>query len=305
MLCHGLESMQGGGERQIELVNMCAHDNIMMNLYRCITFHFKNDRLKYLQQVIAAHMDFDCSGRVEILTNTSDPSEQASITEAVSKTGVSNVVVVGCQVPHKWLLPWASKLTLKAAYETGLYTHFLYSEDDILIRRENLEYFVEDLPALKVFGLYPGFLRVEWSGSKGRWVASDVNHMYGRIGRQSQRLPRGTSKAKRNYVCSTNAYQAMFLYDKELFEEHLSSPTFDIQQYGGLENLNDEWGGGVAERAAFGLTHFNSPHGFPCRNPLPYTEYFNLIDPCCFIHHIPNNYAEREGYFDVSTLIDN
>jgi hypothetical protein len=274
-----------------------------MNLYRCITFHFKAERLGYLEQVLAAHHSLGCPSRVEILTNTFNENEQALIQESIASIGLSNAAVVGCKVPHKWLLPWASKLTLKAAHETGQYTHFLYSEDDILVSRENLEYFCTELPHLKKLGLYPGFLRVEWSSSQSRWVASDVNHMYGRIAENAPRLKSSESGAQHSYICPTNAYQAMFLYDQDLFEEHLKSPTFDMKLYGGLENLNDEWGGGVAERAAFALTYYNAPAGFPCRNPLPYSSYFNLIEPCCFIHHIPNNYAEREGYFDVTTLI--
>lgn len=275
-----------------------------MHLYRCITFHFKAERLGYLQRIVAEHVKFPFPSRIEVLTNTSNPDEQEMTYRALVTAGATDAEVIACQIPHRWLLPWASKLSLKAAHESGKFSHFMYSEDDILVRKENIDYFLNDLPMLKKLGLFPGFMRVEWSSERERWIASDINHFYGRIKHDAPKIMARDSGASKNYICPSVSYQAMFLYDKELFEEHLASNTFDVERFGGLENLNDTWGGGVAERAATGIAYHQVPQGFTCRNPIPFWEHYDLIDPACFIHHIPNNYAEREGFWDVSSLIE-
>jgi hypothetical protein len=73
----------------------------------------------------------------------------------------------------------------------------------------------------------------------------------------------------------------MYLYDRELMLEHLSGPS-----------SNPDFGPwSIREKAAQGLTFVNVPKGFRSRNLVPYDIKRNQIDESCFIHHLPNNYA--------------
>jgi hypothetical protein len=86
------------------------------------------------------------------------------------------------------------------------------------------------------------------------------------------------------YVNLPTPYQGTYLLERELMQVHLnnhsSHPNFG------------QWG--TPEKATQGLTYFKFPKGFRSRMVIPYDTAARQLDPRCQIHHLPNNYINRD-----------
>jgi hypothetical protein len=190
-------------------------------------------------------------------------------------------------LPNPWLLTWAHKVVFARKINDLSFTHFMYTEDDLEVTPNNVYYWIRAREALRPFGLYPSFLRVEWNDTEHDWFCTDISSPVSTV-----TAPKLSSAfGHYQYLNMPNPYQGLFFYDRELMIEHVESETFDIMKYGHLEAINATWGGGVAERANFALTFVNTPAGFSSRNVVPYFVKYLQIDPHCWVHHLPNNYA--------------
>lgn len=262
-----------------------------MKLLICIAFHYKESRLVYLSQILGQHQFLADEVHVMILTNTDEVSSISNIRSAISRNSefFKIEIVAFLDLLHPWILTWAHKTVFREKIIDESYTHFLYTEDDLEISRRNIDYWITNREILRGSGLYPSFFRVEWNVAQKCWTSTDLTE---RINLQN--VPKlSLIEGSRNYLNAPNPYQGLFFYDRELMSEHLDSPTSDINVYGDIEKifLNEQWGGGVAERANFALTFDQIPLGFTSRTVVPYFEKYGLIDPECYIHHLPNNYA--------------
>jgi hypothetical protein len=88
------------------------------------------------------------------------------------------------------------------------------------------------------------------------------------------------------------AYQAMYLFDRQLASEHLAGPATS-PEFG-------RWN--IRERAAQGQTFVDVPAGFRTRNVVPFEPQSLRIEAECHVHHLPNNYANppRSGHGTVT-----
>lgn len=156
----------------------------------------------------------------------------------------------------------------------------MYLEDDTLVTRENMSYWIESRELLRPYGLIPSFLRVEKKANDDRWYSSDCPHPF-----YIYALPRIEAKKNLGFVNFPELYQGMYLLDRELMIEHLSGSTYSPN--------SGVWG--IQEKAAQGLTFANVPKGYTTRNLIhliPYKIDTLQIDRRCLIHHVPNNYAQ-------------
>jgi hypothetical protein len=267
-----------------------------MKLLSCIAFHYKAERLTYLRQVLHMQQFLSPEVHVVVTTNTNDQQEIESIKKiAPENSGNFNLGIESfSQLPNPWLLPWAHKVVFAGKLKDSSYSHFMFSEDDIEVTSANVQYWLRAREWLRPFGLYPSFFRVEWSEQKSEWVSTDIAKPVS----LALTFQLRSLKGDYHYLNMPNPYQAMFFYDRELMEEHAASDTFDIMKYARVETIdhNKDWGGGgVAERANYALTFVNVPAGFTSRNVVPYFEKYMMLDPHCFIHHLPNNYANSNS----------
>lgn len=261
-----------------------------MKILICIAFYYKQERLQYLRQVLHMQQFLAPDVHTIIMTDTGDQHELKEIYSVSPPiTGHFKVeIAIFNQLAHPVLLTWGHKLLLEQRMGDLSYTHFMYSEDDIELTSENVLYWLRAREQLHPFGLYPSFFRVEWSEQQLDWMSTDIIEPISISKAPLCRLPGG------NYMNLTNPYQGLFFYDRELMIEHVASQTFDVNKFGRVENIgiNPLWvGGGVQETANFALTFENVPRGFTFRNVVPYFEKYRLLDPHCFVHHLPNNYA--------------
>jgi hypothetical protein len=143
---------------------------------------------------------------------------------------------------HGFFLTWHHKKVFRRALRDGDFTHFLYLEDDIRIAAENLDYWLAARQSLATSGSLPGFLRYERVTNRRILVEQTATGQHDPRGSQVIVDGLGTLAAR----VPRNPYQACYLADRELAEQHLRSSPLR----GPLRSKVIRWG--VRERAAAG-----------------------------------------------------
>lgn len=231
---------------------------------------------------------------MHIFTNENDADAILNIIKTVKQ---NRQLLVETHTPtylgHPYLLTWSHFHTFRKLFESDQsITHFMYLEDDIFITPKNIEYWLKSRQDLKIAGLIPSFLRYEKKKDSAELYSTDAL-----TNSNLDNIP--TLKTTENYCYLNlqNPYQGMYLLDRDLMYEHLTS----------LSSIpgNSHWG--IREQAAAGLTFINIPPGCNSRNFIGYDSKNSRIDPNSLIHHLPNNYADNSntpfGKIKINELI--
>jgi hypothetical protein len=242
-----------------------------------VTAHFVPDRLVYLHTIATQFPVLADQVEVFIVTNATS-TEQAAIDAALGDIDIDYRFVTPTKLGHPFLLAWSHLWVfreLRRLPEAERPTHFLYVEDDILVRPQHIAYWLRGREELRPNGLIPSWLRYEFDGS-GVAYSSDVT-----APAQYAKLPKVVRDGGYAYLNLRFPYQGAYLMDRELLNEHLdgrsSSPDFGPWR--------------SRESAAQGLTFAGVPAGFTSRNLIGYRTDEGTIDPDCLIHHLPNSYV--------------
>jgi len=243
----------------------------------CVAFHFVPERFQYLDALCANFPALARELDVTIVTNAQNEREHKEILAIGTRHGLALSLFVPRGMGHPYLLPWSHFEVMREKHAAPSFTHFMYLEDDLLVRQETILYLLQAREFLRTTGLLPSVLRVEQKTPGGQWYATDVT------------APIAIDKCSK-VVDQTGAfgffnipelYQAMYFLDRESMTEHLSgrssNPDFGIWK--------------IRERAAQGLTFSKVPEGFASRIMVPYHVAAGEIDERCLVHHLPNNYA--------------
>ena len=75
----------------------------------------------------------------------------------------------------------------------------------------------------------------------------------------------------------------MYIFDRDLVDEHLRGPATS-PDFG-------RWP--IRELAAQGQTFVDVPKGFDSRIAVPLDVKALLLEESCFVHHLPNSYADN------------
>ena len=214
---------------------------------------------------------------VTIITNATGAEEQGVILQLGKKHGLTLSTFTPYGMGHPYLLPWSHFPVMREKYADASFTHFMYQEDDMLVRRETVAYHLEAREFLRSAGLLPGILRVEQREPGGKWYATDVTDAVTMEGSSIVVDEQGVL----GYMNLVTCYQAMYFLDRASMTEHLdgqsSHPDFGART--------------IRERASQGLAFTNVPEGFRFRYVVPVRMATQMIDERCFVHHLPNTYA--------------
>ena len=242
-----------------------------------ITFHYNAERLKYLEQTTLFLDSLANQVKLFVITNENDPGCLLQIQQHVK---VKNFQIVSSgPLMHRFYLTWKHLEILRSEYLNNIsISHFMYLEDDIQIKQENIAYWLKARNELREFGLIPSFLHYEISGNELDKRSCAVSKPV--IFRKTPKVQVSNSYW---YLNMSQPYQAMYFLDRELAQEHL----FDNP----LENRHSIWG--IRETAASGLTFVNIPYGFNSRVVVGFNYKEFKIDSDALIHHLPNNYINR------------
>lgn len=258
-----------------------------------VTFHYAENRFEYLAQIASKFGLLAKEVEVAVITNATDELRHDNI-RAVLSNGSFNIRVLSpTLMGHPYLLAWSHlDVFRRLIQEDQSISHFMYLEDDILVTRANLEYWLQGRDFLRQFGLIPSFLRYELKQNDGNPYSTDITKKA-----KFWKLPRVRVTDTYFYVNLRQPYQGMYLLDRELMNEHLSGPS-SSPDFG-------PWG--IREKAAQGLTYANVPKGCRSRNFVGFDIERGSVDSRCLIHHTPNNYADNSdiefGKLLVSEII--
>lgn len=247
------------------------------NLCVVITFHYDPIRLQYLEKVTLNLDSLADQVQLFIVTNQHE-SEYLELIRKSTRVKQFQIISSG-PLSHRYYLTWQHLEIFRDNFLNNLdISHFLYLESDIQIKENNVCYWLKAREDLKKYGLIPSFLLYEVSDKKlDRRSNSVVKPMI------MKNIPKIKISESYYYLNMSNPYQAMYLLDRELAQEHL----FDNP----LENRETIWG--IRETAASGLTFVNVPDGFSSRVVVGFDNDSFIIDSDALIHHLPNNYVTR------------
>lgn len=260
-----------------------------INLSIAITFFYKYSRLEYLRQICEAHRQMDIEYTTYIVTNTNDEHEINLIRENAYSKDLR--IITPTYLGHPFLLTWSHRdIFREQISQESDHTHFLYTEDDLLLTKKNLDYWLSARNITKSTPFIPGFFRYEIN-AEGEAVSTDI------IKRQS--LASHLLKFEETtFVNLKQPYQGMYLMDKQLATEFLFSNASSPN--------TGQWG--IREKAAQGLTFWRVPRGFHSRSIVGLNHNMQIHSDAR-IHHLPNNYANnpnsRFGRIPVDRLFKN
>ena len=243
----------------------------------CITFHYDENRFIYLNKVVSNYIKIPSRVDIYIITNRRDSTSKQLIVKSLPELpGHVNVTFITPEwLGHPYLLTWVHREVFNEIIKNPEISHFLYTEDDLNITIENLSYWLHYRPKLRKYGLIPSFFRVEKHPEIG-WCSTDcLAPIY--IPRQ----PQINLTDDYQFICLPNPYQGMYFLDRELIREFANSRAMS-PDFG-------QWF--IREKASAGLTFVNVPKGFTSRNVVPFCPSQKTIPQDCWIHHLPNNYA--------------
>ena len=242
-----------------------------------ITFHFVEERLKYLEAVTGELPNLAEHVRLVIVTNTNDPQCHQKI-RSILPTSSGVEIFVPVLLGHPYLLTWSHFEIFRRYYsEFEDISHFLYLEDDTLVRKENIDYWLRGRSLLSNLHIIPSFLRYEVPAGSFVKVSTDVT---ARV--RFSLIPKVKMSSQYYYVNLPEPYQGMYLLDRVLAGGHLFGPS-SSPDFG-------RWP--IREKAAQGITFHEVPTGCFSRNFLGVDMSSKTIDSGALLHHLPNNYAD-------------
>ena len=256
-------------------------------------FHYVESRLQYLRQALATQPLLADRVRVLVITNTGTAEQLDAIRACFppATEQFSCETFTAGPLDHPFDLAWVHKQILTEVFlPDPAFSHFLYIEDDLELKPEGLAYWLEAREQLRPFGLIPSFFRVERAQS-GAWHSTDQTaRVCARL------LPHVRISPSLWFVNLPNPFQPMYLFDRELAAEHAAGPA--IRRGFGpwgvrLSESSQSVYGDIREDAAQGQTFVAVPRGFIARNAVPFDPRDNSIPHHCFVHHLPNNYADN------------
>jgi len=245
----------------------------------CITVHFSAERVQYLRIMSDHFSRLADVVEVFVVTNAqADKGELKMLEDALQDKGFKYEFFIPHGLGHPYLLAWSHFDVFKRLIVNPSITHFMYLEDDLLVTKDNINYWNESLETLAPLGLFPSFLRVERNHLNSYWYSSDAQEQF-----YFSKLPKVYKNSGYAFINLPHPYQGMYLLTRELMLEHLNSkssnPDFGVWY--------------IREKAAQGLTFQSVPEGFTSRNLVGFDIKNQKFDPRCFIHHLPDNYANR------------
>jgi hypothetical protein len=242
-----------------------------------ITFHYNEHRLNYLRLITEAHRDLAIRVTTFIITNADNPERIQQINQYSSAQ--NQTIITPTHIGHPYLLPWCHRSVFSnIIYNDSTVTHFLYTEDDMLFTQNNLKYWLDLAPQLKIYRGIPGFIRYELNDEGSMFSTDFTRPLY---------LDDTYSFRNNNtrLVCLKEPYQAFYFLEREqmieLLDNEAGSPdepsTFGI------------WD--IRAKAAQGLAFWKKNVNYPS-NYFVNVNQDNEIDSHALVHHLPNTYVQ-------------
>ena len=254
----------------------------MSLLYMKITYHinfyYNENRIHYLFKIINECSKYRYNTDIFIHTNI-----DFQITNLIKyDNGIVKLIVHDISKMNPYKLTWMCRETMKK--QINDYKIFIYSEDDILIYKETLDYWLDYKNFCFKNNYNLGFLRIEMN--EKNTCCTDITKSF-----NNNNIIHIDNK---EFILNKkNPYCAFWIYDKHIMNKFIKSNYYDINNIKGYE---------IRESSAIGL------HG-------KYTDFFKgTIIPLdkinnCYVHHMQNNYINnintKYGKLNIKKIYNN
>ena len=240
-----------------------------------IAFFYKEERLSYINRMIQETNIYPFD--TDIFIHTNKPIPQSLLHKSKGQTHIIVHDLTGID-PFK--LTWLPRTLMKTQLDA--YDVFLYVEDDILIPKDAIEYWLTNKDLTLSVNCNLGFLRVEID-QLGDLMSADL-HTEDCYPRQLTKIAQIHSRPF--IVNDVNTYTAFWIYDKSEFKRFVSSQYY---------NINSIKGHGIREASAIGLHNIRDPDFKWYTHTLIPLIQPNKVDERCKVYHIPNTFVNDAG----------
>jgi hypothetical protein len=243
-----------------------------MKIAKHITFYYSNEyipRIKYINRIIQEVNKYGHEVDIFIHTNNNFQHDLLDI----NNSGKLSIIVHSLSDEHPYYLTWKCRNMLLT--QKDIYDIFIYIEDDMLIPKDTLLYWLENKDIVIKNNYNLGFIRIEIDDD-GIEYTSDFS--------QYQKTLHNIIDINNiQYILNDeNPYCAMWIYDRNEFSKFINS---------GFYNLNNSsiQVYGIREKSAIGLHGLHTPYYKGTILPI----VNNYLDPRCKIYHMANNYINH------------
>ncbi len=234
-----------------------------MKITKHITFYYDLNRIKYINQIIDETNKYKYQTDIFIHTNVKDLKLE---TFRKYENGKLEIIYHDLTGINHHYLTWKCRDLLK--FQKDDYDIFMYIEDDILVPKKAIDYWLTYNEKLIANNYNLGFLRIEVKDNE-EFVTDIIGHLDKSIILENQMFS----------VNDKNPYCAFWIYNKNEFLNFINSNLYDLN--------TASIGYGIRESSAIGM---HGVHNNYYKNTIIPLED-NSLDSSCRIYHLPNNYA--------------
>jgi len=257
-----------------------------------ICFFYNKKKIENLKKTLNQISSYRFKKNLTIITSPLENSHRKELNK-ILRSKINNYQILEIKnLPDYNLLPWYSLNVMRQYFKKKSNSHFLYLEDDILISDKNIFYWIYFRNILKKFGLIPGFLRYEknknttFSVDNPKKIKISKNpHIY-------------SLNKKFGFINSKYPYHAMYLMDRELMKNYLTSNAvkFDFAFHNkSIKSLYP-----IKEQLNISYAYINVPKGFHNRMMIPFNHRKEILNYCLVKHneikYSKSNKLNKLGY---------
>jgi hypothetical protein len=239
----------------------------MLKISKHICFFYLENRIKYINRIIEECNIYPYLTDIFIHTNNAELT--ASVFNKYENGTIHIIIHTTFKNDNPFYLSWKCRELLKT--QKDLYDIFIYIEDDILIFKDTLNYWLKykDMCISHKYNL--GFIRIEINNEgEMYWVDSPYRQIVSKI----------ISIDNQRFVLNNvQAYCASWIYDKSEFMRWINSSYWNIENIRSLSQQH------IREVSAIGFAN----EGYKATIiPLEHIK----LNKNCIVHHLDNKFIK-------------
>lgn len=269
-------------------------------IWVAITAHNPLERLNPLINVLTEYQKFPHKICANIYVNyeaQDDVPTLESVLEQFDKLKIN--VKVASPEYQNWYLTWAHKTDLALAILNREADFYIYQENDVLIRRDNFDYYMKWKPVLGRYNLEPGFALFESFegkripiGNYERWsLIKETPNVWHNIGFTVPKILVVDHEVD-FFIQLGSPYYCGMILDQRDGELYIRSNSFDPEK-SYLKTGIRNWP--IADRSSMGLAFEYLPPNFEHRRCVPVfkkKDHYEILE-FGLIRHDDNKYSKQ------------
>lgn len=281
---------------QNKIINKYEYNKILKNLNNndffpkkiaiVICFYFKKESLNDLINTCKNIKNFRNKIDTTIITNNINKKNKILLSKKIRSVLKRFKIKIIKDIPEPNLLPWFSINIMKKKFDAS-FSHFLYLEHDIILKKENLIYWNICRKILRSRNLIPAFIRIEKNKKNEKFAVDAISKI------ELANSPKIYFRNKYGgFINNKNPYQGLYLMDRDLMKEYLRSPSSTVDFSFFNKELKNKYP--IKELLNISIAYHNIPKGYYNRFMLPFNNK-KEIPNFCLVEHSSNKYLNLKS----------